>query len=139
MQPEEANSKTSEMQPEIDDNAAKSKSVKIQLNDMAEYVYGRMMLMFNKNNIQHEATEDINKLDTNTYLLSIHEDGTGLFSTIPVDTLINQMEKIAIKFKKFSAIEVTGPFQSSNLCSLENAESHFHANWKLCFQLVIRS
>lgn len=139
MQPEEANSKTSEIKSEIEDNGAKPKSAKIQLNDMAEYVYSRMMLMFNKNNIQHEATEDINKLDTHTYLLSIHEDGTGLFSTIPVDTLINQMEKIAIKFKKFSAIEVTGPFQSSNLCSLENAKSHFHANWKLCFQLVIRS
>jgi peroxiredoxin len=112
---------------------------KIKLNDMGEIIYKRMMLIFKKNKIEQEQVYDVNKIKTHTYLLSIHPDDTGTFSIVPVDTFINQMEKLMNGHTKYSAILVEGPFHSSNFCSLENVKSHVHANWKITFQLTINN
>jgi hypothetical protein len=110
---------------------------KIKLNDMGEIIYKRMMLMFKKNKIEQEQVYDINKIKTHAYMLSIHPDSAGTFSIVPVETFVNQMEKLVSGSQKYSAILIEGPFHSSNFCSLENVKSHVHANWKITFQLVI--
>jgi len=120
---------------------------KIQLNDMGKLVYDELLVAIKntKFNVDDNAKQNYpnGQWKMEEHLLSIHEDGSGLFPQEPIDKLGQSMEEFLTLWAKnhnnvkvLSYIDVDGPYQSYQLCSLALNGDHPHAIWIIKLQLL---
>lgn len=114
---------------------------KAHLNDVGERLYRRLLTSIKMYGFKRDDCRGQERLKPQTFMLTIGEDGSNMFSTFPIESFALNFEKSLNESNSISmcvgAIDIEGPFQIKNPRSISpQTTSDTHAAWKVTYQIV---